>query len=284
MTEWHRLFGIVLTDFFKDSPYVVELEKDLSLKQQFVDVIIIEQGDGYALSEVPDGLDNLGRHNVLSYKSHQESFTAWACDELLGHYVNYRKQVSPSMDTLLPINAFRLYGVSTRYPQKLAHITTLHQIMEGVYELAWGSQQIRMIVLSQIPEAEQNAIWQLFSGIPEHISYGASHYHWHIEQLSTVIYELYTHYRLEGIPMPYTVTDYCRDFTREHIDWLTPDERLKGIAPEERLKGIALEERIHNVSPDDVLKTLFPDDTGEHVDAAKLERYLQQLRQSTSEK
>ncbi len=64
MTEWHRLFGIVLTDFFKDSPYVVELEKDLSLKQQFVDVIIIEQGDGHALSEVPDGLDNLGRHNT----------------------------------------------------------------------------------------------------------------------------------------------------------------------------------------------------------------------------
>jgi hypothetical protein len=275
MTEWHRLFGIVLTDFFKDSPYVVELEKDLSLKQQFVDVIIIEQDKEQPLSMVPDGLDNLGQHNVLSYKSHQESFTTWACDELLGHYVNYRKQVSPSMDKLLPSEAFRLYGVSTRYPQKLAQATKLTRILEGVYELTWGSQQIRLIVLSQILEAERNAVWQLFSGIPDHISYGASHYQWHIEQLSTVIYELYTHYRMEGIPMPYTVKDYYRDFTKEHLDWLSPEERLQGIE---------LKKRIQDVPPDDILKTLFPDDTGEHVDAAKLERYLQQLRQNPSGK
>ncbi|OQY27145.1 MAG: hypothetical protein B6244_11440 [Candidatus Cloacimonetes bacterium 4572_55] len=87
MTEWHRLFGIALTDFFKDSPYIVELEKDLSLRQQFVDVIIIKQGEGDTLPELPDGLDNLGRNNVLSYKSHQESFGgnsyAIYCDRLL---------------------------------------------------------------------------------------------------------------------------------------------------------------------------------------------------------
>lgn len=266
MTEWHRLFGVVMTDFFEDSSYRVELEKDLSLKQQFVDVVIIEQSDGHSLEDLPDGLDNLGAHNVLSYKSHQESFTAWTCDELLGHYVNYRKQVSPSMDKLLPPDNFRLYGVSTRYPQRLAQITPLHEVLQGVYDFVWGSQSLRLIVTSQVPKVERNAIWQLFSGVPEHVSYGAAHYHWHIAQLSTVIYDLYAHYRLEGIPMPYTVTDYYRDFTREHLDWLSPEERLK------------------NLSPDDALKALFPDETGEHVDAAKLERYLQQLRQNPSGK
>ena len=30
--DWHRLFGLVLTDFFTGSPFVVELEKNLSLK------------------------------------------------------------------------------------------------------------------------------------------------------------------------------------------------------------------------------------------------------------
>src|SRR5262249_53140114 len=30
--NWHRLFGLILLDFFTDSPFVVELEKDLSIK------------------------------------------------------------------------------------------------------------------------------------------------------------------------------------------------------------------------------------------------------------
>ena len=188
MTEWHRLFGLVLTDYFTGSSYAVELEKDLSLKRQFVDVIIIEQEHGEPLAEAPDGLEDLGRHNVLSYKSFQEPFSAWACDELLGHYVNYRKQVSPAMDTLLPESEFRLYGVSTRYPQKLAQFTMFHPVKSGVYDLDWGSRRIRLIVLNQIPETKRNAVWQLFSANPEHVAYGASHYQWRIKELSTILY------------------------------------------------------------------------------------------------
>jgi hypothetical protein len=46
MIPWHRLFGLTLTDFFLDSAYEVELEKDLSLKQQLLDVVIIEKKQG----------------------------------------------------------------------------------------------------------------------------------------------------------------------------------------------------------------------------------------------
>jgi len=42
MIEWHRIFGLTLADFFTGSPCRVEVEKDLSLKQQFVDVVIIQ--------------------------------------------------------------------------------------------------------------------------------------------------------------------------------------------------------------------------------------------------
>ena len=44
-----------------------------------------------------------------------------ALKELTGHYVNYRKQVSSSMQELLPEQHFRLYAVSARFPQNLAH-------------------------------------------------------------------------------------------------------------------------------------------------------------------
>ncbi len=67
MIDWHRLFGLTLMDLFTDSPYVVELEKDLSFKQQRLDVVIIEQGEGDFQGELPDGLENLGPHNLLTF-------------------------------------------------------------------------------------------------------------------------------------------------------------------------------------------------------------------------
>lgn len=119
MRDWHRLFGLTLLDYFLDSPYVVELETDLSVTDQLLDVVIIEQAEGTFEGELPDGLENLGHHNLLTYKSVRQPLDAWTLDELVGHYVNYRKQRSPSQKRLLPVEDFRLYGVSTREPQKL---------------------------------------------------------------------------------------------------------------------------------------------------------------------
>lgn len=274
MTEWHRLFGLVLIDYFTDSSYAVELEKDLSLKRQFVDVIIIEQEAGKPLTEAPDGLENLRQHNVMSFKSFQEPFSPWTCDELLGHYVNYRKQVSPSMDNLLPESEFRLYGVSTRYPQKLANVTTFRPVTSGVYDFDWGSQHIRLIVPNQVAEIERNAVWQLFSANPEHVQYGASHYQWHSDELSTILYELYQRYRLEGIVMPYTVNDFYRDFTRSHLDWLNAQERLKGISPKERFQGL---------SPEEILDALLSEDVLNQVSPEKRAQFEQKLRQQNDQ-
>jgi len=55
--DWHRLFGLSLMDYFSDKPFEVELERDMSVPQQFQDVIIIEQTDGqkHDLSTYCDG-------------------------------------------------------------------------------------------------------------------------------------------------------------------------------------------------------------------------------------
>ena len=90
-TDWHKLFGITLTDFFTGTAYTVELEKDLSLKKQFLDVVIIEKKEGQMPDELPDGLENMAKHNLISYKSLHEPFDDWSADELIGHFVNYRK-------------------------------------------------------------------------------------------------------------------------------------------------------------------------------------------------
>jgi len=214
MIDWHRLLGLALTDCFTDSPFVVELEKDLSLKQQFLDVVILKKGEGEFSGQLPDGLDNLADHNLLSYKSIREALNDWTLDELIGYYVNYRKQTSPSLNKLLPKEQFRLYGVSTRFPQKLAELVQLDPLQPGVYEVIWGVQRIRVIVLSEIPQAEHNAIWNLFSAIREKVASGAAQYRHHPSDISSIINDLFKNYELEGLVMPYTMEDYQREVAR----------------------------------------------------------------------
>src|SRR4051794_5948081 len=62
--DWHRLFGLILTDFFSGSPFKVELELDLSLKQQWLDVVILRREDRLCSLRLPDGLDNLRKYNL----------------------------------------------------------------------------------------------------------------------------------------------------------------------------------------------------------------------------
>jgi len=89
IVDWHHLFGWTLTDYFSDSNYKVELEKDLSVKPQLVDVVIIEKSSGSQPIELPDGLENLSQHNLLTYKSLRESLDTLVIAELLSYYVNY---------------------------------------------------------------------------------------------------------------------------------------------------------------------------------------------------
>src|SRR5438477_6428829 len=145
--DWHRLFGLVLTDFFSGSPFVVELEKDLSLKKQLLDVIILRKSPGAFPGPLPEGLEDLATHNLITFKSHQESLDDWALKELTGHYVNYRKQVSPSLQQLLPETDFRLYAVCARFPHNLAGQVAWVELQPGVYECRRGTDVIRVVVL-----------------------------------------------------------------------------------------------------------------------------------------
>ncbi len=58
--------------------------------------------------------------------------------------------------------------------------------------------------------------------------------------MSTVLQQLFDQYRLEGVlAMPYTMKDFERDYTHEHLHTLTPEERLQGLGAEERLQGLS---------------------------------------------
>src|SRR3954453_20661268 len=87
LRDWHRLFGLLLTDFFTGSPFVVEVERDLSQQQQLLDVVIVRRGRGKFAGALPDVLGDLAEHNLITFKSHREALDDWALRELLAHYV-----------------------------------------------------------------------------------------------------------------------------------------------------------------------------------------------------
>jgi hypothetical protein len=84
LRDGHRLFGLLLKDYFSGSPFVVDVERDLSVQQQFLDVVIVRRSRGRFAGPLPDGLQGLRTHNLMSFKSHHEALDAFATEETGG--------------------------------------------------------------------------------------------------------------------------------------------------------------------------------------------------------
>src|SRR5205085_9987064 len=125
-------------------------------KQQRLDVVVLRREAAPLPCRLPDGFEPLAAHNLITFKSYQEALDGWALNELIGHYVNYRKQVSPSMQNLLPEANFRLFAVCVRFPQALARQAALERVQSGVYEAPHFTGAIRLIVVHELPQQEHN--------------------------------------------------------------------------------------------------------------------------------
>ena len=293
--DWHWLFGLTLTDLFQDTPWRVELEKNLALQKQQLDVVIIEQyaPSGSAAAELPDGLDNLRRHNLLTYKSKREALDGWTLDELLGHFVNYRKLLEDDRGYLPAVSDFQLYAVATRHPQALTRGKHLRPTAwPGVYDVVWGTQTVRLIVLNRMAQHPRNAFWELFSSQQARIQHGAKHYRPRRLAAWELLYYLYLTDILENPAMAKTIEEFAEHVHQQFLhsipltEWrqwlarLPPEERLRGLppeevlsryAPEEVLSRYAPEERLHGLPPEERLRGLSPEEL------QRLEVYLKTL-------
>ncbi len=229
---WHRLFALSLVDFFRGIPISVEFEKDLSLKQQLLDVVIIRKEATPLPCRLPDGFEDLAAHNLVSFKSYQEALDGWTLNELIGHYVNYRKQVSPSMQELLPETDFRLFAVSVRFPQGLARQVPLTPIQAGVYGVRHFTGLLRLVVVHELPQQEHNALFHLFSARTDLLRYGASHYQLRSEETSTLLMQLFERYRMEKSALQEELTQIARETIDEILKTMSVDDLLAALSPE----------------------------------------------------
>jgi hypothetical protein len=255
VTPLHRLFALSWIDFCEDTGVEVEAEVDLSLKQQFLDLLLIRKGTGAISRPLPDGFEDLAVYNLVTFKSHQEALDVWALYELIGHYVNYRKQSSPSLQNPLPESDYRLFAVCARYPHNLAQQVELAKLQEGVYEVRLVTLRLRIIVVAQLRKAENNAMLHLFSAREDLLRYGQEHYRPYSQETSTLLFELFEVYSEES-----DMSDKLKEFARESIDKLLKrmpmEERLKGVPAEELLKRLPLEARLKGLSAEDLINAL----------------------------
>jgi hypothetical protein len=264
--NWHRIFGLTVQDFFAGSPYDVESEVDLSLKQQMLDLVVIHKRPGTFDRPLPDGLEDLAEFNLITFKSYQESFDDWAVQELVGHYVNYRKQKSPSFQQLLPVEQFKLFGVTARFPTNLSNAVSFREIQSGVYDFDWGTQTIRLLVVRNMRLSERNCLFHLFSANENQVQYAAEHYTKQNEETSSILDQLLFQYGQEGIKMPYTLADFRKDMIKEYsadpdiqkavLKSLTPEQRLEGLDPKQRLEGLDAKQRLEGLDTEVIQKLL----------------------------
>jgi len=307
---WHRWLGILLTDLFFGRPWSVTMEEELSLKSQRLDILIIEQRSGAgstadpaALDGLPDGLENLAAHNLLSYKSAAEPFNAWALEELISHYVTYRKLASlrarssargadePLAEPagaypLLPARDFRRYAIATRQPRQL-----LRQLpagacrataCPGVYDLVVGALPVRLIVLDALAKQPRNAPWGLFAHAGDQIQYGFTHYQPR-SSIGTFLRDQLAVTRGLETAMAYTVEEFKHDAMRDLLDDVLRDPKrrktlLDRLVEEDRLRELAPEERLRGLAPEERLRGLVPEERLEGLDPEFIEAWLKQQR------
>jgi hypothetical protein len=180
-------------------------------------------------------------------------------------------------EDLLAVDEFRLFAVAARFPRNLAvDKIEMREQRPGVYEVEGLGARIRVVVVSELPQKDHNAMLHLFSASKELFIYGANHYQVRSKETSSLLAQLFKRYQQEGLTMP----DMLEEFTRETIEELLRElpaeqllkrvpaekilegvpveKRLEGVPVEKRLEGVPVEKRLEGVSVDELIAGLSP--------------------------
>ncbi len=268
MISWHRLFGLAMTELLADTPLEVVLEMDLAVRQQFLDIVIVRRRAGPIGRELPDGFEPLATHNLLTYKSMHESLDAWSIQELIGHYVNYRKQVNKPNEPMPAETEFQLFAVATRFPEKLAGQVPLQPVSAGIYQIDLKVISIRLIVLSEIPLSDQNLVLNAISCREAAMKFARERFEQTHAHVSAVLRAIFARYGFGSSNMPYTMNDFYQDV----LDEIAPEDRLRGLSVEQRLRGLSAEQRVLGLSAEDLAGSLPPNVLNELLKKAQSEQ------------
>ena len=206
ITDWHRLWGLMITPLFERIGYKTMVEFDVSFKKQIIDIVVVTRQKsaidfkGVDLSYY-EGFENLNEINLISFKSFREVFNESSLEEFYGHLTNYKKINKLKESDKGSVN---LYVVTNHKPVDLFNVFEGTSFLKTVkrdriYDLKVLTQ-VRFI----ITRMSDHPILGLFSDIPEQVkkSYERlNHDKWLLEEISIYFRKLLEYYSLEGMKM-----------------------------------------------------------------------------------
>ncbi|WP_446008738.1 hypothetical protein [Candidatus Electrothrix sp.] len=77
--------------------------------------------------------------------------------------------------------------------------------------------------------------------------------------------------------MSYTMKDFQRDYVKNHLGLLSPDEVLDKFSPDEVLQHFTPDEVLEHFTPDEVLERLSLKDRLKGISPEEIELYLENL-------
>jgi hypothetical protein len=99
----------------------------------------------------------------------------------------------------------------------------------------------------------------LFSARPALIDIGRRTYRPHSPTTSGLLVELFHGFQAEGIPMPFTMEDFQRQFFRKNFPKLSRKDRediLKSVPVEERLAGLPVDDLLAGLTEEQMRQLL----------------------------
>jgi hypothetical protein len=124
----------------------------------------------------------------------------------------------------------------------LAKQIRLEESQSGVYDISVGPLRIRLLVIRELPNQPANAMFKLFSVVPDQIEFACRTYRPSSPHTTGIVDNLISKYRKEDVRMATTIEELNRKLMKEAMEMASVDERLKGLTPKERLKGLSAEE------------------------------------------
>ncbi len=267
-TDWHRILGVLFYDAFEGTSFDVKVEFDVAVTPKMVDIVIqAKKGSLPFAPRVADGIEELREHNLFTFKSHQETFTAKTLEELVGYYSGYLKTLAPLKKKELDRELVRLFAISTRRPSDVLDNPKIPStfVTDGVYDLEYGVTPMRLIVINELEHRRENANLLLFSNIKGNVQYGMKEHQLGESKYKSLIARLLNRYEEEGDKEMANLLNPTEDDVIEL--WAQRESArkkfLKKVSTEDRLEGIPTEKRLEGIPAQDILKGLSPEQLAE---------------------
>ena len=228
--NWHRLFGLMLMDYFSDRGFRVELEKDLSQKRQYLDVVIVERKDEEAnLSGKSDDI----RLYAISTRRPSSLLSLTRATE-----------VKPGVWDIRVLNLDIRILVLNGLP--------LEQRNAVLAFFSFNAEKVRF--------ALEHYEWRMEDGSTV-INQLLNNY-----SLEGIVMP----YTMEQFRKDYMKAHLPELNPDEVLSMFTPEDRLKGLAPKDRLKGLAPKDRLKGLAAKDRLEGLAPEEIEAYLKKLKM--------------